>query len=414
MTNEFKFLQAYAPIFHSDKTYYVISGGRAGGKSTNVAAYFVMKLMGDEYFRGVVARFTQKALTNSIYRDIVDLITAWRLTPFIEVKGDEIKNKMNDNMIITHAFKMSDGTQTAKGKGIANPTCLLIDEAVEIPNEVEYVKLIDSFRTKGVERKIFVIFNPDHKGHWIFKRWFLPNGKPNPKWAEDHCFIHTTYKDNIDNLDPKKVLEWERAKDEDPQYYSHHILGEWQDTGEGQVFKNWGWSILQPDPEAEVLYGVDFGYSNDPTALVKVYKRGKKLWVEELLYETGLTNEDIAQAMKALGIPKLAPIYADAAEPKAIETIRRLGYPNIRPAKKGPDSIKHGIDKIRTYEVNASSTSTNLMEEYQNYHYRTGTGKPIDSFNHLLDALRYAMTGVQDQESRYAVMGKPRARPELL
>jgi phage terminase large subunit len=117
--------------------------------------------------------------------------------------------------------------------------------------------------------------------------------------------------------------------------------------------------------------------------------------------------------MKQLQIPKLAVIYADSAEPKSIQTLRNLGYPNIIPAQKGPDSIRAGIDKILRYEVFASPNSRNLMEEYHNYAYRAGTGKPIDDFNHLMDAFRYAMTGVKDQEVRYAVQGKPRLKPDF-
>ena len=90
MSKQFKFLDAYAPIFYEDKTYWIISGGRASGKSTNVAGYFVMKLMSPEYFRGVIARYTSRALTNSIYRDIVDLIADWGLSAYIEVKGDYV------------------------------------------------------------------------------------------------------------------------------------------------------------------------------------------------------------------------------------------------------------------------------------------------------------------------------------
>jgi len=409
---QFKFLEAYAPIFHSDKTYYIISGGRASGKSTNVAAYFVMKLMGENYFRGVIARYTQRSLTNSIYRDIVDLITNWGLAPYIEVKGDEIKSKLNNNMIITHSMKLSEGTMTARGKGIANPTDLLIDEAIEVNSEEEYIKLVDSFRTKGVKRKIFVVFNPGPKSHWIFKRWYLPDGTPNPVWKDTHEFIHTTYLDNIDNLDPEKVREWEQAAFINPTYYSHHIAGHWQDIGEGQIFRTWSWDNWAPDQEAEVLYGLDFGFSTDPTALVRVHKRGKKIWVEELLYDRGLTNEDIADRMKALDIPTLATIYADSADPKAIETLRRLGYRNVIPAVKGPDSIRAGIDRILTFEVCANPTSKNLIEEYYNYSYRTGTGKPIDAYNHLMDSFRYAMSGAKDDGPKYAVYGGRRTREE--
>ena len=147
--NQFKFLDSYAPIFHEDKTYWIISGGRASGKSTNIAAYFILKLIQPEYFRGVIARYTSKALTNSIYRDILDLIEQWGLSSYLLIKGDEVKNKNNGNLILTHSMKLSEGTMTAKGKGLARVTHLLIDEATELPSEEEYLKLIDSFRHKG-------------------------------------------------------------------------------------------------------------------------------------------------------------------------------------------------------------------------------------------------------------------------
>jgi phage terminase large subunit len=116
---EFKILDPYAPLFHSDKTYYLISGGRASGKSTQAAAFFLIKLMGDEFFRGVISRYTQKSIKSSIYRDILDLAESWGIRQFIKIEGDEITNVRNDNMIITHSMKLQDGTMTAKGKGLA-------------------------------------------------------------------------------------------------------------------------------------------------------------------------------------------------------------------------------------------------------------------------------------------------------
>lgn len=402
---DFKFLQAYAPVFYEDKTYWIISGGRGSGKSTNIAAYFLLCLMGESYFRGVIGRYTQKALTNSIYRDITDLIEQWGLSPYLQISGDEIQNKLNGNMILTHALKLAEGSMTAKGKGLARVTHLLLDEATELPSEEEYLKLIDSFRQKGADRKIFLLFNPTSKSHWIYKRFYLPDGQPNPKWLKNHGYLHTTYKDNLDNLDPLKVQEWEDLAEQDPEYFSHHILGEWREIGQGQIFKNWTFSY-SPDAEAEIIYGLDWGFSADPTALVEVKKRGKKLWVRELLYARGLTNEDIFDALVHLGVPKTAAIYADSAEPKAIETLQRLGYRNIRPTVKGPDSIRAGIDKIRTFEVYAHPESANLIEEYYQYSYREGTGKPIDDYNHCMDAFRYAVLMLHQDGPRYAVGGR--------
>lgn len=410
--SSFAFLPAYAPIFYQDKTYWVISGGRASGKSTNIAAYFLMRLMGKDYFRGVIARYTSKALTNSIYRDILDLIGQWRLTGYLEIKGDEIRNKLNDNLILTHAMKLAEGTITAKGKGLARVTHLLVDEATELPSEEEYLKLIDSFRQKGSERRIFILFNPTAKSHWLFKRFYLPDGQPNPKWLSTHGYLHTTYMDNKDNLDASKVAEWEALREEDEDYFSHHILGEWRDIGEGQVFKGWHFDF-SPDPEGETLYGLDFGFSTDPTAMVRVQKRGQRLWVEELIYETGLTNEDIYQKLVRLKIPSTATIMADAAEPKTIETLRRLGYRNIQPASKGPDSVRAGIDKLRTFEVHVHPESTNLIQEYYNYAYRTGTDKPVDDYNHLMDALRYALSRDKGNTRKYVVMGAQKSPAEI-
>lgn len=411
--NQFKFLDSYSPIFWDDKTYWVISGGRASGKSTNIAAYFILNLIGNDYFRGVIARYTAKALTNSIYRDILDLIEAWGLVGLISIKGDEVKNKLNGNMILTHSMKLSEGTMTAKGKGLARVTHLLVDEATELPSEEEYLKLVDSFRHKGTKRKIFLLFNPTSKNHWIFRRFYLPDETPNPKWFNNHGFLHTTYHDNAGNLDQAKVQEWEQSKSIDPEYYNHHILGRWRDVGEGQIFKTWKWGEIEPDPEAEIVYGLDFGFASDPTAIVKIWKKGKTLWVQELLYAQGLTNDDLSERMTALGIPRPASIYADSADPRSIETLKRLGWKNLYPSVKGPDSIRSGIERVNSYNVFADFSSVNLIEEYHNYSYRLGTDKPIDQYNHLMDALRYGVSSLQDGP-RYAVVGRQKTGFEVL
>jgi len=192
-------------------------------------------------------------------------------------------------------------------------------------------------------------------------------------------------------LDPKKIQEWERARLDDPEYYSHHILGQWSDIGEGQVYKDWNFD-WQPDPEAELLYGLDFGFASDPCAVIEVRKRGKRLWLRELTYSSGLTNDDLADVLEDNGVNKMATIYADSAEPKSIEELKRRGFRNIKPATKGPDSIRAGISKIKGFEVHVHPDSKNLIEEYQFYSYKQGTDKPIDDHNHLLDALRYAMS----------------------
>jgi phage terminase large subunit len=344
--------------------------------------------MDDDFFRGVVARYTQKSIKSSIYRDILDLAEAWGLKGYLKIEGDEILNKYNGNMILTHAMKLADGTMQAKGKGLAKVTHLLIDEATELPSEEEFIKLNDSFRTKDSERKIFILFNPTTKRHWIHQRWYQ-DGLPNPKWKADHEFIHTTYHINQEHLDPKKIDEWERMKDLDMEYYNHHILGLWQDGVVGRIFTNW--QIDKAPDGLDVTYGLDFGFASDPAALVRCHKHNGKLWLEQLVYETGLTNEDLHQRMQRLGIPRNAQIIADSAEPKSIEELKRKGW-NIQPAYKGPDSIRIGIDKIKQFEVFIDPASDDIRKEYELYCWREGTDKPIDSNNHAIDAIRYALS----------------------
>ena len=390
LSKEFKILDPYAPLFYSSKTYFLLSGGRASGKSTQAAAYFLIKLMGEEFFRGVVARYTQKSIKSSIYRDILDLAEAWGLSPFIRLDGDEIVNKSNGNMILTHAMRLSDGSMSAKGKGLSKVTHLLIDEATELPSEEEFIKLNDSFRTPGVDRKILILFNPTSTRHWIHRRWFI-DGRANPKWNKDHEFIHTTYHVNKQNLDPKKIKEWEEQREQDPEYYSHHILGQWNDGVMSRIFRGWH-TEYQPDPEARVVYGIDFGFTNDPTTLIEVRKHGRHLWLKELIYEKGLTNEDLSQIMTKLGVSKTARIIADSAEPKSIETLRRLGWRNISGASKGPDSVRKGIDTVKSHQVYLDPESSNLIDEYNLYSWdRTGE-RPEDLHNHCMDAIRYALS----------------------
>jgi phage terminase large subunit len=400
-TNQFKFLDAYAPIFDPKYTYYIISGGRGSGKSYNIGAYFIMKLISPEYFRGVIARYTQASLTKSIYQDILDMAEMLGVTSWLNISGDTIACKYNRNKIVTHSMKIGDGAMTAKGKGLSGITHLLIDEATEIKSEHEYIKLTDSIRTKGVERKIFILFNPEAKSHWLHQRFFI-DGKPNPKWFTDHCFIHTTFRENPE-LDPIKAKEYSNYEFLEPDRYKYEIQGNWHDFVRGRVFDNWKFEY-DPHPEADTIYGLDFGFSQDPCALIKVSKRNNKIWAKELLYETGMTNGDIAETFSSFGIKKTDLIIADSAEPKSIEEIKRLGW-NIKGASKGNDSIRSGINKIRECEVYVDPSSNNLINEYQNYAWKKDTNRPIDSYNHLIDAFRYSLSLEKQTVKRFAISG---------
>jgi len=395
----FKFLDAYAPLFYFRHRYFLISGGRAGGKTYNTVAYCIYKLFSDEYVRIVVARYTQRSIKSSIYRDILDLLEKFGLMGFVHFEGEDIVNIQNGNRIMTHSFKMTDKSAVAKSKGISNPTILLVDEAQEIPNEEAFIQLNDSFRNTQGHTQIIMLFNPESKAHWIYKRWYL-NSKPNPKWLDTHCFIHTTFYDNYHNLDPLKIKEWERMRELDPKYYSKHIMGEWQDIAEGQIFDNWKVGF-DPDPDAKQIIAIDFGFSNDPTAVIDVRLRNNKLWAREIFYGKSMTNQDLAEILVQAGISRSHTIIADSAEPKSIEELRRAGF-SVKAAIKGPDSVRSGISKLLSKEVWIDANAKNIWNEYEHYRWQQGINKPIDEWNHGMDALRYALSG--ESSGQYVLM----------
>jgi phage terminase large subunit len=212
----------------------------------------------------------------------------------------------------------------------------------------------------------------------------------------DSEFIILTYKDN-EALDAAIVKEIEKAKEKAKT--SNYWANWWKVYGLGQVgslegviFSNWKITGKIPIDAKLLGYGMDFGFTNDPTTLVAIYRYDGKLIVNELLYRTGMLNSDIIKVLNDLKIDREV-IWGDSAEPKTIEEIRRSGF-NIKPVEKGSDSIKFGLDILQQFEILVTDDSTNLIKELRSYTWDTDkTGKtlnkPIDAFNHAIDALRY-------------------------
>ena len=210
----------------------------------------------------------------------------------------------------------------------------------------------------------------------------------------DSDFVILTYKDN-EALDPAIVREIEKAKAKAKT--SSYWANWWQVYGlgqigslEGVVFSNWKIIDTIPSEANFIGCGLDFGFTNDPTALVAVFEYNNQIIVDERIYTTGLLNSDIIRKMDQ---DKRFPIYADSAEPKSIEEIRRAGF-NIKPVVKGKDSISFGIAILQEKEILVTKSSTNLIKEFRAYSWDTDkTGKrlnkPIDEMNHAIDALRY-------------------------
>ncbi|PAW94985.1 hypothetical protein CKK33_16360 [Mucilaginibacter sp. MD40] len=284
-------------------------------------------------------------------------------------KTDRIIEFNNESII---EFKSYANGQDAKS---GKRDFLFINEANGISWEV-YSEL--ALRTR---KRIFIDYNPN-TGFWVHERLI---GKPGVQlFISDHR--HNPFTDDATR---SKI---ERLKMEDTELWKVYARGL---TGKvsGLVFTNWHVCEHIPPDAKLIAAGLDFGFSNDETGFLLVYKQNGELWVNELIYETGLTNTDLSDKLKSMGMSTSTEIIADSAEPKSIEELRRLGW-YINPAKKGPDSIKNAIDILKRYTINVTRSSVNLRKELSKYTWKTdksgqSLNQPIDAYNHLIDPLRY-------------------------
>jgi phage terminase large subunit len=233
-------------------------------------------------------------------------------------------------------------------------------------------------------------YNPYDDGHWVFDLHQRGDVKVLKSTMLDNPFLEQAIRDKILSYEP--TPENIKAGTADSFMWEVYGLGN-KARLQGVVFENWGLIDGVPEEARLLGYGLDFGYTNDPTALIGVYMYDNEIIADQLLYEPGLTNEDITERLKGLEFTRREEIFADSAEPKSIEEIYRKGF-NIKGVKKGADSILFGIDILKQYKINITKRSIDLESEFRKYKWtedKSGrpTNKPIDQFNHGIDALRY-------------------------
>ena len=379
----------YYPLFENDTRYFIITGGRGSSKSFGVGTF--TNLLSFE--QGHKILFTRQTMTSahlSIIPEFQEKIDLMELNPLFEINKSEIKNLQSKSDIIFRGIKTSSGDQTANLKSLQGVTTWILDEAEELTDETTFDKINLSIRQKGKQNRVILILNPATKEHWIYKRFFEDRGVQEGfnGIKDDTTYIHTTYLDNIDNLDDSFINEVKRIELTNPEKYKHQILGGWLNKAEGVVYSNW--RIDEFKEVSKSIYGQDFGFSIDPTTLVQVSidKEKKIVYAKELLYKAGLTTTEIyTYNNRFCGANNL--IIADSAEPRLISELKQRGL-NI----KGIDKPKI-IDRIallQDYEIIIDKDSINLIKELNNYVWHDKKSEtPIDDYNHLLDALGYAV-----------------------
>ena len=418
---KFSFNAKFKPFFFVNVRNKHNWGGRARGGSHFGTDKFLFHITQPEYFRGVFLRAIFSDIRDSLFRDFKDRLADKVDQGFLREEDFDINEskmsityKPTGNTIISKGFKKSSGKSSAKLKSIAGVTHVLIEEAEEV-EEDDFNKLDDSIRTNRIEHiEIMMLFNPPSKNHWIIKRWYnlVPtyiDGVPiegwyqaEPKSDPDLISIHTTFEDNLRNLNSKTITKYNNYGNPNSttfnqEFYYRDVKGFISEGAKGRIYKNCK-SITLPEfmelPYAS-FFALDFGYYPDPAAFVEIKRHNNTIWTRQLIYEQDLNNQQLAAKIKLL-IPANAPIYADSAEPKSIDELLTEGL-NVYPAIKGPDSIDFGIKKLQGLKWFITEDSKEFWFENQEYKYQLGadglpTGNPIDKHNHLKDATRYGVT----------------------
>lgn len=366
----------------------IIQGGTSAGKTFGILPILIDKCTKEKGLEVSVVAETIPHLRRGALKDFLKIMR-WTNRYF-----DDRFNKtlLRYDFANGSSIEFFSADDASKLRG-ARRDILYINECNNVTFEA-YNEL--AIRTK---REVFLDFNPANE-FWVHKEL---------KDEPDTDFIILTYKDN-EALDESIVsqIEKNREKAATSSYWANwwrvYGLGE-VGSLEGVVFNNWKEIDILPDEAKLIGVGLDFGYTNDPTAAIGIYNWNGKRIVNEIVYRTGMVNSDIAKIL-----PSGVVIYADSSEPKSIEEIRRYGK-TIKGVTKGKDSINYGIDVMQRQEYLVTKSSTNLIKELRSYCWdvdKQGVrmNKPIDHFNHAIDALRYhemEALGLKSNYGQYAI-----------
>ena len=366
-------------------------GGTRSGKTYAVCQYLIYLLTTSKDPLVIsIIRKTLPALKGSVQRDFLEIAEAVGM-----FDDGAIFNKVEGQFIYNgHLIEMLSVDDSQKIRGRKRNIAFL-NEANELN--------IEDFRQINMRTTDFVIldFNPSDPIHWIYDE-IIPR---------DDCDTWiTTYKDNK-FLSQDLVYEIERMRERDPDYW--RVFGEGQKAvfSARQIFSNWTFKPLADFPnfdrDTEGVVGLDYGYTKDPTSACYIVRKSDTIFIHELIYKTGLTNSDIVDELRRLGYDQTL-IYYDAAEPKSGEEMKRLGM-YVKPAIKGTGSINAGISLLKEFDIVVSQESKNIIKEYHNYYWeqlKDGTiiNKPVDRFNHAMDAIRYGVYSQYSKRSDFFVI----------
>lgn len=386
----------YGEFWRFKGRYKAVKGSRASKKSSTQSLKVITEIIENPNINWLVVRKVERTLRDSCYAQLKWAIHRLKVDNFFKCSTSplEITYKPTGQKILFRG--LDDPLKVTSITVEVGSLCRLwIEEAYEITSEDAFDRLDESIRgqlPKGMYHQVVLTFNPWSDRHWLKKRFFDEPSK-------NVLAMTTNYMCNEFLSEADLVLFEEMKKN--PRRYRTAGLGEWGIV-EGLVYENWEERVfdiheISIRPSVRSAFGMDFGYVNDPSTLFcgLVDTVAKEIYVFDEMYEKGMSNEDILSKVSGMGYSK-ERIKADSAEPKSIAYLRKAGLTRIRAAKKGPDSIRAGISIIQDYKIIIHPRCVNFITEISNYtwdkdKFDNAINKPIDDFNHLMDAMRYAM-----------------------
>lgn len=388
--------KGYGAFWRFKGRYKAVKGSRASKKSSTQALKAIIEIVENPTVNWLVVRKVERTLRDSCFAQLKWAIHRLQLDRYFKCSTSplEITYVPTGQKILFRG--LDDPLKVTSITVEVGSLCRLwIEEAYEITSEEAFDRLDESIRgqlPKGMYHQVVLTFNPWSDRHWLKKRFFdTPN--------QNVLSMTTNYMCN-EFLSESDLILFEEMK-KNPRRYRTAGLGEWGIV-EGLVFENWEEQAFDVNevskrPNVKSAFGMDFGYVNDPSTLFcgLVDTVAREIYVFDEMYEKGMSNEDILSKVSEMGYAK-ERIKADSAEPKSIAYLRKAGLSRIRAAKKGPDSIRAGISIIQDYKIIIHPRCVNFITEISNYtwdkdKFDNVVNKPIDDFNHLMDAMRYAM-----------------------
>jgi len=378
----------FYPLLSESSRYLVLCGGRGSGKSEFCARKLLFRCITEGGHRFLILRKVRKTCRQSVLEVMMRLLSENNIAYKHNKTEGNISFYGPDGKLNEMLFDGLD--EPEKIKSIKGLTGVWIEEATEF-RESEFVEVDLCLREPGPSyQQVMASFNPDETatgGMWLKRRFF--------DHIDPQAHVHkSTVLDNpiasirADYLKQLNLLSDETLK----KIYRY---GMWA-APKGQIYD---WDVVSYPgddyPFDEIFYGGDFGYSVNPATVVRIYRRGDEFWLEEVVYQTGLINQDLGHLMRAGLVADDAPVYFDAAEPKSIEELSRMGF-NVKPAEKGPDSVIAGIDFVKSKTVHILAGSENIIKEVARYcRQKDKDGnelpKPVKFDDHAMDAIRYGI-----------------------